>query len=69
MPSNWVCDPKDFPFALGKWDGAEMEWSWRHQYSKLENFHQEEDDEWIRHPTQILYMPYLTIFGLSRVQK
>ena len=55
MPSNWVCDPKHFPFALGEWDGTKMEWSWRHQRSKLENFHQKEDGEWIRDPTQILY--------------
>ena len=27
MPTNWVCNPKDFPFALGELDGAEMEWS------------------------------------------
>ena len=55
MSSNWVCDLKDFPFALSEWDGAEMEWSWRHQRLKLENFHQEEDCEWIKDPTQILF--------------
>ena len=30
MPSNWMCDPKYFPFPLGEWSGQEMEWSWRH---------------------------------------
>ena len=52
MPSNWVCDLQDFPFALGEWDGADMEWSWRHQCLKLKNFHQEEDGEWIIDPTK-----------------
>ena len=52
MPINWVCDPKDFPFTLSEWDGAKMEWSWRHQRLKLENFHH---GEWIRDPIQILY--------------
>ena len=47
-----MSNPKDFPFALG---GVKIEWNWRHQRSKLENFHQEEDGEWIRDPTQILY--------------
>ena len=56
MPSNWVCDPKDFPFPLGEWSGAEMEWSWRHQRSKVENLHREEDGEWITDPTQVLYV-------------
>ena len=55
MPSNWVCDPKDFPFPLGEWSGAKMEWSWRHQRSKVENFYREEDGEWITDPTQVLY--------------
>ena len=50
-----MSDPKDFSFALRKWYGTEMEWSWRHQHLKLENFYQEEDDEWIRDPTQILH--------------
>ena len=55
MPSNWVSDSKGFPFALDEFDSAEMKWSWRHQHSKLENFHQEEDSEWIRDSTQVLY--------------
>ena len=55
IPSNWVCDPKDFPFPLGEWSGAEMEWSWRHQRLKVENLHQKEDGEWITDPTQVLY--------------
>ena len=55
MPTYWMSNPKDFPFALGAWNGAEMEWSWRHQRLELENFHQEEDSEWIRDPTQIQY--------------
>ena len=55
MPSNWVCDPKYFPFPLGEWTGQEMEWNWRQQRSKVENFHREEDGEWIIDPTQVLY--------------
>ena len=55
MPSNWMCDPKDFPFPLNEWHGSEMEWSWRHQRSKVENFYREEDGEWITDPTQVLY--------------
>ena len=55
MPSNWVCDPKYFPFPLGEWTDVEMEWSWRHQRSKVENLHREEDGEWITDPTQVLY--------------
>ena len=55
MPSNWVCDPKDFPFPLGEWTGIEIIWSWRHQCSKVENLHREEDGEWITDPTQVLY--------------
>ena len=55
MPSNWVCDPKYFSFPLGEWTGQEMEWSWRQQRSKVENFHREEDGEWITDPTQVLY--------------
>ena len=56
-----MCDPKYLPFPLGEWTGQEMEWSWRHQRLKVENFYQEVDGEWITDPTQ---MPYLTIFGL-----
>ena len=55
MSSNWVSDPNDFPFPLGEWTGAKMEWSWRHQRSKVENLHREEDGEWITDPTQVLY--------------
>ena len=55
MPSNWVCDPKYFPFPLGEWTSQDMEWSWRQQRSKVENFHREEDGEWITDPTQVLY--------------
>ena len=55
MPSNWVCDPKYLPFPLGEWIGQEMEWSWRRQCLKVENFYQEVDGEWIRDPTQVLY--------------
>ena len=55
MPSNWVCDPRDFQFALGEWDGAELEWSWRHQHSKVENLYRKEDGEWITDATQVLY--------------
>ena len=55
MPSNWVCDPRYLPFPLGEWIGQEMEWSWRHQRSKVENLYREEDGEWITDPTQILY--------------
>ena len=27
MPSNSVCDPKDFSFPLGEWTSAKIEWS------------------------------------------
>ena len=60
-----MCDRDDFLFTLGEWDGAEMEWSWRHQCSKVENFHQEKDGEWIRDPTQILYVADQLYLGKS----
>ena len=55
MPSNWVYDPKYFPFPLGEWTDQEMEWSWRQQHLKVENFHREEDGERIIDSTQVLY--------------
>ena len=64
MPSNWVCDPKYLPFPLGEWTGQEMEWSWRHQCSKVENFYQEEDGEWITNPTCDHYRQYRRLLVL-----
>ena len=68
-----MCDLRYLPFPLGEWIGQEMEWSWRHQHSKVENFYREEDGEWITDPTQVLYVanelyPWTERIFLSNVE-
>ena len=43
MPSHWVYRPQDFPFDLASFNGENIEWSWKHNVSKVQLWAENDD--------------------------
>ena len=55
IPKHWVYNKHDFPFALRKYNGKSVEWSWRYNCSKVELWCDHKDEEWTQSVEKILY--------------
>ena len=55
MPIHLVHNPYDFLFDLHKFDGKNVDWSWKYNYSKVQLWSENIDGDWTRSAAQITY--------------